>query len=316
MIHRSHLTKTVMITAVAVIILLNLYTFVIAYPETYTINAGINTSGTPLAKDFSAYYMGTWRLWNNPAHIYNFGALNDGEPIILPYPEAYKYLPSFLLIVSPLLALDYQQALLIFDIIQFMLLPLMAYILYKLLESKHIAVALTVMVIALLLPFPTLNHGLSLSYYWQWGEGQAKVFLTFLLLLSFYFGSRGKPCLSGIALAFGFFDPRFGLLALPLFVMYNRKNIKAATMSLIGSLALSNAMLLYPGMASNFLGMVFASAVTTPLYYYALIPFFTLLALIIVNLKELVAAFDRKGTYANFTGSTEPQKKQENIAKS
>jgi hypothetical protein len=293
-----------------------LYTFVIAYPETYTINAGINTSGTPLAKDFSAYYIGVWRLWNNPAHIYNFGALNDGEPTILPYPEQYKYLPSFLLIVSPLLALNYQQALLTFDIIQFMLLPLMATLLYKLLENKHIAVVLVVMITVLIMPFPTLNHGLSLSYYWQWGEGQAKVFLTFLLLLSFYFGNRGKPYHSGIALAFGFFDPRFGLLALPLFIMYNRKNLKAATISLIGSLALSNAMLLYPGMASNFLSMVFASAVTTPIYYYALIPFFTLLALIIVNLKELIAAFDRKGTYSNFTGSPKPQERQQNTTKS
>ena len=297
-----------MITAVAVIILLNLYTFIIAYPETYTISAGINTSGTPLAKDFSAYYMGAWRLWNNPAHIYNFGALNDGEPTILPHPEEYKYLPSFLLIVSPLLALNYQQALLTFDIIQLMLLPLIAYILYKLLENKHLAVTLAVMVIVLLLPFPALNQGLSPSYYWQWGEGQAKVFLTFLLLLSFYFANRDKPYLSGIALAFGFFDPRFGLLALPLFIMYNRKKLKAASISLIGSLALSNAMLIYPGMASNFLSMVFASAVTTPLYYYALIPFFTLLALIIVNFKELVATFDRKGTCANFTGSQKSQR--------
>ncbi len=302
MVHRSHLNKIILIAAVAVIILLNLYTFVIAYPETYTINSGINTSGTPLAKDFSAYYMGAWRLWNNPAHIYNFGALNDGEPTILPHPEEYKYLPSFLLIVSPLLALNYQQALLCFDIIQFMLLPLMAYIQYKLLDNKHIAVTLAVMVITMLLPFPTSNQGLSLSYYWQWGEGQAKVFLTFLLLLSFYFGNRGKPYLSGSALAFGFFDPRFGLLSLPLFIMYNRKNLKASTISLIGSLALSNAMLLYPGMAPNFLSMVFASAVSTPLYYYALIPFFTLLALIIANFKELVAAFHRKGTYSNSAG--------------
>ena len=149
---------------------------------------------------------------------------------------------------------------------------------YKILSSKPLAVTFIVIVIALLLAVPNTKWGISPSYYWQWGEGQAKVFITFLLLLCFYFGSRGKPYLSGIAFAFGFFDPRFGLLALPLFIMYNRKNLKAATVSLIGSLALSNAMLLYPGMASNFLSMVFASAVTTPLYYYSLIPFFTLLS--------------------------------------
>jgi len=148
------------------------------------------------------------------------------------------------------------------------------------------------MAVALLLPFPSPQAGFSLSYYWQWGEGQAKVFITFLLLLSFYLGSRGKPILSGTAFAFGFFDPRFGLLSIPLFVMYNRKKIKAATASAMSALVLSNLMLLYPGMGSGFIGMVFSSAVNTPLYYYSLIPFFTLLSLIIVNYKEIGTAFD------------------------
>jgi len=286
---------------IIVLIVLNLYTFIAAYPETYAINPGINTSGTTLAKDFSAYYVGAWRLWNNPAHIYTFGALHDGEPVILPHPETYKYLPSFLLIVSPFLSLNYQQALLAFDIIQFMLLPLMAYILYKLLDGKHLAVTFAVMIVALLLPFPSPHGGFSLSYYWQWGEGQAKVFVTFLLLLSFYLGSLRKPYLSGIVFAFGFFDPRFGLLAIPLFIMYNRKNLKAATASAISTLVLSNLMLLYPGLGSSFVGMVFASAITTPLYYYSLIPFFTLLSLIIVNYKEIGAAFDYRGKFKSFT---------------
>jgi len=295
-------TKTIFIIAVAILIALNFYTFIVAYPETYTPSPGITTSGSILAKDFSAYYVGAWRLWNNPSQIYHFGALGGAEPVTPPYPEAYKYLPSFLLIVSPLLSLDYQQALLVFDVVQFMLLPAMAYMLYKLLGNKHLAVTFAVMVIALLLPFPTLNWGLSPSYYWQWGEGQAKVFVTFLLLLSFYLGSKNRPCLSGVALAFGFFDVRFGLLAIPLFIMYNRKNLKAATAGTISTLALSNLMLLYPGMGSGFIGMVFGSGLTTPLYYYALIPFFTLISLIIVNFKELVAAFDYKGTFVSFTG--------------
>ena len=309
MISQPRLTKIVFIVGIAVLIALNLYTFIVAYPETYAVNAGINTSGTILAKDFSAYYMGAWRLWHNPAHIYTFGALKDGEPIILPHPEEYKYLPSFLLVVSPFLSLNYQQALLAFDIVQFMLLPLMAYLLYKLLSGKPLAVTFVVMVIALLLPFPSPQGGFSLSYHWQWGEGQAKVFITFLLLLSFYFGSRGKPYLSGIAFAFGFFDPRFGLLAIPLFVMYNRKKIKAATASAISALALSNLMLLYPGMGSSFISMVFSSAVNTPLYYYSLIPFFTLLSLIIVNYKEIGTAFDLRRKTTSLTGTTKQQQK-------
>ena len=207
------------------------------------------------------------------------------------------------MIVSPFLSLNYQDALTAFDIVQFLLLPIMAFMLYRLLGKKGMAVTFVVMAIALLLPFPTSNWGLSPSYYWQWGEGQAKVFGIFMLLLSFYLGNRGKPYLSGVALAFGFFDPRFGLLALPLYIMYNRRNLKAASFSLVASLLLSNSMLLYPDMGSNFVNMVFRSAVTTPLYYYSLIPFFTLLALIVANFKELVNALDYYGVLSKSSGT-------------
>jgi len=292
--------KIFVITAV-LLIALNLYVLATAYPETYTPSPGINTSGSILAKDFSAYYVGAWRLWHNPSQIYHFGALGGAEPITAPYPEAYKYLPSFLVIVSPFLSLDYQQALTAFDIVQFLFLPLMAYMLYKLLGNRHYAIGLLVMVVALLLPLPIGKWGLFPSYYWQWGEGQAKVFVTFLLLLSFYLGNKGKPILSGVALALGFFDVRFGLLAIPLFVMYNRKNLKVAAASVIASLAVSNGMLFYPGMGTGFVNMVFGSGITTPIYYYALIPFLTLIALIVVNFRELVASFDYKGAFSSFT---------------
>ena len=303
MLQKTTPVKKIFTIAAVLLIALNLYVFATAYPETYTPSPGITTSGSILAKDFSAYYVGAWRLWHNPSQIYHFGALGGAEPVTPPHPEAYKYLPSFLLIVSPLLSLNYQQALTAFDVVQFLFLPLMAYMLYSLLGNKHLAVGLLVMVVALLLPLPIGQWGLFPSYYWQWGEGQAKVFLTFLLLLSFYLGNKGKPVLSGVALALGFFDVRFGLLAIPLFVMYNRKNLKAAVASAIGSLAISNVMLLYPGMSGGFVSMVFGSGITTPIYYYALIPFLTLLALIVVNFKELVAAFDYKGVFASFTGA-------------
>jgi hypothetical protein len=292
----SRLGKRLFIVGVVVLLALNLYTFIVAYPQTYTPSPGINTSGSILAKDFSAYYVSSWRLWHAPSQIYTKGAIGEGEPAIQPYPQTYKYLPSFSLTLSPLLLLDYQQALLVFDVFQFMLLPLVAFFLYHLLKSKGLLIAFAVTIIALLMPSPTPNWGFSAIYYWQWGEGQAKVFGTFLLLLSLYLGSRGKPYLSGFFLAFGFFDPRFGLLALPLFVMYNRKNLKAAALSLVATLCISNLMLLYPGMAAGFLRMVWDSAVTTPLYYYAFIPLFTLVSLTILNFREIVAAFTSLGS--------------------
>ena len=296
------LTKKVLTITAIFLITINLSILISAYPETYTPSPGINTSGDILSKDFSAYYVGAWRLWNNPSNIYQFGALGGSEPVTPPRPEAYKYLPSFLLIVSPLLALDYQQALTAFDIIQFLFLPLMAYFLYILLSNKHLVVSIAVMSIVLLLPLPGTQWGLFPSYFWQWGEGQAKVFLTFLLLLSFYLGKQCRPVLSGIAFAFGFFDPRFGLLAIPLYAMYNRRNYKMAAASAMISLGLSNFMLLYPGMGSSFVFMAFNNAVSTPLYYYSFIPFLTLISLIFVNFKEVVAVFDYKGIFSNFKG--------------
>ena len=302
-------TKILLIFFVIILLSMNAYTAIVAYPETHTLTSGINTQGSILAKDFSAYYVASWRLWNNPAHIYTFGALGGAEPLTPPHPEAYKYLPNFLLITTPFLALDYQQALWVFDIVQFMLLPLMGYLIYRLLEGKHWAATLSVLAIALLLPFPNAEGSFSLSYYWQWGEGQAKVFLTFLFLLSFYLGSKNKPLLSGIMFAFGFFDPRFGILAIPLFVMYNRRNLKTAAVSVVTALCLSNFMLLYPGMGLGFLGMVFGSGITTPLYYYSLIPLFTLLSLMVVNFKELVAVFDYKGIFVGYSGTKKKERK-------
>ncbi|MGA2385494.1 MAG: glycosyltransferase 87 family protein [Candidatus Bathyarchaeia archaeon] len=300
--------KTIFVIAVAVVIALNLYTLVLAYPQTYTPSHGITPSAPILAKDFSAYYMGAWRLWHNPSHIYTSGSLNDGEPVILPHPETYKYLPSFLLLVSPFLSLSYQQALTAFDIVQFLMLPLMAYFIYKILSDKPLAVTFIVILIALFLPLPFPQWGFSPSYYWQWGEGQAKVFITFLLLLSFYLGWRGKPVLSGVAFAFGFFDPRFGLLAIPLFVSYNRKNLKLASASAVVSVLLSNGMLLVSGIGSGFLSMVFSNAVATPLFYYSYIPLVTLSALIAVNFKEEGRAFGLIKTKSRPKNTEKPQK--------
>jgi len=183
-------TKIIFLIGIVILIILNLYTFIVAYPETYTPSPGITTSGSILAKDFSAYYVSAWRLWNNPGQIYHFGALGSAEPVIPPYPQAYKYLPSFLIIVSPLLTLDYQQALLAFDIIQFTFLPAIAYILYKLLESKNLAVTFAVMTIALLLPIPTVNWGMSPGYIGNGAKAKPKFSLRSYFLLAFTLRAR------------------------------------------------------------------------------------------------------------------------------
>src|SRR5271169_1090942 len=145
--------KVLIFAIMAGLILLNLVTFIAALPETQTIDSGC-CGNRPLAKDFSAFYVGAWRLLNDPSNVYTQGNVNDGGPVTPPQPEGYKYLPSFLVMVVPLLALGYQQALTAFDVFQFLLLPLIALLVYRLVGEKGLAVTVVVAVIALLQPSP------------------------------------------------------------------------------------------------------------------------------------------------------------------
>ena len=128
-VFNSRKKNFVMLTVILLVI--NFCTLVLAYPETFRLDGGGR-----LAKDFSAYYTGAWRLLHNPSQIYTRGTVNDGEYQINPQPQDYKYLPSFLLLLSPFLSLSYHDAFVAFDIFQFALLPLMAFLLYNLLNKK------------------------------------------------------------------------------------------------------------------------------------------------------------------------------------
>jgi hypothetical protein len=284
---RPSRSKVIFVAVVSILMVMNLVVLVSAYPETMVIDSGC-CGNRPLAKDFSAFYIGAWRLINDPGQVYNRSYVNDGEYHVLPQPEAYKYLPSFLLLAVPLLALPYQSALTAFDIFQFLLLPLIAWLIYDLTKEKGIAAAVVVAMVALLLPSPTPHWSLSVAYYWQWAEGQSKVLETLLLVLSFYFGKLGRARLSGIALGISAFDPRFALVALPLFIMYNRSKLSPAFLSGAATLVVTNATLLIPGMGSGFLAMLFGPGLSTPLYYYALIPLLTVVALTLLNLDAVL----------------------------
>jgi hypothetical protein len=285
MLNRPCSRKMVFFVLIAVLLVINFCTLVLAFPETFKLDGG-----GKLAKDFSAYYIGAWRLLHDPSKVYTRGVINDGEYQIYPQPQAYKYLPSFLVLLFPLLPLSYHDALIAFDAFQFMLLPLMAFLLYRLLGKKSLAVTLPVAVIVFI-PFPLPHWGPIATYYWQWAEGQAKVFETFLFLLAFYLGTRGKPYLSAIAFGFAAFDPRFALLALPLFLFYNKTNLRAAIGAGVGMMLLLNFWLFYPPTGAGFINMIFTDGVNTALYAYAYIPLFTLASLIVVNGKEMAQAF-------------------------
>jgi hypothetical protein len=283
---KLHLSrKRLFIVAAVIVVLLNFYTLAVAYP---TMSGPLNFGAEDLPRDFSVYYLASWRMFHNPSQIFNTAPLNDGEPIIYPPITPYKYLPSFLVLIAPLLSLSYYQAFWVFDAIQFILIPIMAFLLYRILENKHPIVAVAVLVAVLLLPYPMAGRGLSVSYFMSWAEGQAKILLSFLLLLSFYFGYKGKAGLSGAAFALGAFDPRFAVLALPLFLFYNKGKLKRAVAVGAVVLVASNAVVFYPGVAQGFVGMVFGSGTTTPLYTPAWIPFVMILCLFAVNGRQMV----------------------------
>ncbi len=274
------------------LIALNLVTFLAAYPQFSNVGSSCCADGHFVARDFSAYYVGLWRLFHDPSQVYTLGFVPDGEVHVFPVQEQYKYLPSFLLMISPLLLFSYQEAILIFDVFQFLLLIPVGLLIYLLVKDRGLAVTVLVGALVLLAPAPAQGWGLSIPYFWLWKEGQAKVFETFMLLLSFYFGARKMPALSGMLLGLSFFDPRFGVVAIPVFVMYNRKQISVSALALVTTLLVSNApLLVYPQMGLGFLEMAVTTGLATVFYPYALIPLFAIVSLWLLNRKEVSMAW-------------------------
>lgn len=274
------------------LLVLNFLTLLSAYTQISNIDSGC-CSNQPLAKDFSGVYIGAWRLFHDPTQVYTHGYVADGEVHIYPQPEQYKYLPSFLLLVSPFLLVKYQESIVLYDIVQFSFLPLIGILVYSLTKEKGWAITIIAEVITLLLPILAPGRGFSVAYFWQWKEGQSKVFETLLLTVSFYLGKRGNSGWSGLVLGLAFFDPRFAIVAIPLFLMYNETKIDLALRALLGTVILSNLPLLYPGLGLSFLKMVFSTGVTTALYPYALIPLVEVVFLSFINYYEIRTAVYR-----------------------
>jgi hypothetical protein len=294
--------KMTFFLAAIIIIALNLYTFSVAYP---TLNQPLNFGGADQPRDFSVYYIASWRMLHDPTQIFVPHSLNNGEPAIYPPITPYKYLPSFLVLIAPLLSLGYYQAFWLFDAIQLLMLPIMAFLLYKLLENKHPALALMILVAVLVLPYPQAERGLSVSYFMQWAEGQAKVLLAFLLLTSFYLSYKGRATLSGITFGLSAFDPRFALLALPLFVFYSKNKLKPALTAMIATFAVLNVMVLWPGVAGGFVDMLLSAGGTTPFYTPAYIPLVLIVCLFAVNTKEMAALVKQQIGHTQRSGRQE-----------
>jgi hypothetical protein len=304
--------KTTIIVVIAVALALNAITFALAYPGMF------KPSSPTLSKDFSAYYIGGWRLFNNPTKVYAAGS-QPGDYPITPRPQTFKYIPSFLLLISPFLLLSYQDAFIAFNIVQLALMPVLAFFVYKLVEDKNLALAILACIVVLIDPLPSLPMGqasfntlnyrfssinpqtFSWSYYWGYVCGNAHILQPVFLVGAMFFGFSKKPWLSALMFALGAFDPRFALLALPLIIWYNRKNIsRFAAGAVLFLSAMNLPFFFYYGVGFALLRANASGDILSQMYAYDWIPLYAVLVLTLVELLTVLSR-NRNSWKSNIT---------------
>ena len=301
--------KQKIILVILIAVALNVICFCFAFPETF------KPENATYARDFSAYYIGEWRLFHNPTEIYA-GGPQPGDYQILPHPQTFKYAPSFLILFTPFLSLSYQNALTAFDIIQVALMPALAYFVYKIIKDKNTVLAAVAAVIVLIDPLPSpminsaavvsLNIGsFAPSYFLGYALANAHVLQTVLLVGALYFGFAKKPLLSALMFTFGAFDPRVALLALPLLLWYNRQKIiqfSAATATFL--LATNLPFFFYYGIGMAFLRTEVNGNIVSQMYQYDWIPLYAVAALTIVEIVTVIYGKRKKPSeFSGVTGS-------------
>ena len=104
--------KRKLLTVILIAVALNAFAFALGFPIAFQL-----PKSATFARDFSAYYIGEWRLFHNPTQIY-YGGLIRRDLLILPRAQTFKYTPSFLILFAPFFALSYANALAAFDMLQ------------------------------------------------------------------------------------------------------------------------------------------------------------------------------------------------------
>jgi hypothetical protein len=251
--------------------------------------------------------MGEWRLFHNPENVYFDGSLPSDYPII-GQPQPYKYIPNFLLFFAPFMALSYQNALHAFDILQVLLIPLLGFFVYRLVEDKNLFLAAAVALIVILDPIliaPSISYDMvnflhyrayslqvqtfSPSYLCGYTLANAHILQTVLLVGALYFGFIKKPKASALLLVLGAFDPRSVLFVLPLLLWYNRHSIWRFIGWTAILLAITNLpFFLYGGVGFAFLNSVFSGEVVFQMYLYDWIPIYAAAALTIAEVITIL----------------------------
>ena len=266
--------KLILFSIITIALALNAYTFNLAYPETF------KPMSTIYARDFSAYYIGEWRLFHNPTTIY-IGGNQPGDYYIPPNVQTFKYTPSFLIFFAPFLSLSYQNALNVFDILQFISIFALAFFVYKIVKDKNLVGAVMVAFIILVAFQP--------GYYWGYAQANAHIIQTTLIVGAIYFGFSKKPWLSALLFAIGAFDPRGALLALPLLLWYNRQKLTKFGLSIVAFLAALNLpFFFYSNIGLDFLRKEVNGNIVSQIYSYDLVPIIAVAALTTLEVAAIV----------------------------
>jgi hypothetical protein len=300
--------KTAIVSVIVLAVVLNFGILCYAYPQTF------EPQTETLERDFSAYYTGTWRLFNNPTKTYYEGSLPGDYPLT-GEPQPFKYTPNFFILFTPFMLLNYQNALNAFDIVQFLSIIGLAFFVYRLVENKNLFLAAIVSVIVILQPIlitPSISYDwanflhyrlLSLQvqtfspcYYCGYQLANAHILQNTLLVGALYFGFKKKPWLSALFLTFGAFDPRCSLFALPLLLWYNRQSLKTFIGGAALLLAVTNLpFFFYEGVGFIFLDSVVHGSVVSQMYLYDWIPIFSTVALTLLEITT--SLYNKKNAY-------------------
>ena len=280
-VHKKQILLTVILIALAL--------------NTYTFSLGYSSAAAPVleeyANDFSAYYIGAWRLFHNPTQIYASGHYLPGDYLIEPTPQIFKYTPSFLVFFSPLLALSYQDALNLFDILQFLSVFASAFFVYQLIKNQNLLLGSIAIIVVLLAPVALSFDAKILfqGYYWGYTMANAHILQTALIVGALYFAYTKKPLVCAFMVAVACFDPRIVLLALPLLLWYSRHTLHKTILASIGFITALNApFFFYQNIGQTFLQQEVQGNIITQMYAYNWVPILAVITLTLIETTSLI----------------------------
>ncbi len=179
------------------------------------------------------------------------------------------------------MSLSYQNALNVFDILQFISVFALAFFVYKIVKDKNLAGAAIVAFVILVAFQP--------GYYWGYAQANAHIIQTSLIVGALYFGFSRKPWLSALLFAIGTFDPRGALLALPLLLWYNRQKLLKFGVGIVAFLAALNLpFFFYYDIGLNFLRTEVNGDIVSQIYAYDLVPIIAVASLTILEVATII----------------------------